>query len=85
MRIIHKAVIQICTRQVLRLPNSAIIRKVGMQGDKYCIWYEFEQVDTKTKDIIIHVVGTGHPEIANSWNYLDSIIDGGFVWHLYSA
>ena len=52
-------------------------------------WFEVD-TDAEDRTLEIYIVGTGHevPEaVTRGWEqtYLGHVIDGPFVWHLYSV
>ena len=64
--------------------KDALIRKVGIQNDRVCIWLE---VDTSKEQVyrIFHIAGTGH-QLPENLIYLDTIfLDNGLVFHIYEA
>ena len=85
MNLIHKEILKLVTEQTLKLPTSAMIRKVALQQGNLCVWYQFDEMDYNTKDVIFKIVGTGFAEIDVNWAYLDSIFMDGFVWHIFQV
>lgn len=85
MNLIHKETLKLVTEQILKLPTSAIIRKVALQQGNLCVWYQFDEMDYNTKDVIFKIVGTGFVEIEVNWVYLDSIFIDRFVWHIFQV
>lgn len=57
---------------------------VGMQNGVLCLW---GMVDLKEDEIELPVcvIGTGHPMPVGLRNkdYVGSVIDGSFVWHVF--
>lgn len=58
---------------------------VGMKQGDVCIWVE--QIDPASVGLLLtertfRVFGTGHP-IPEGYHHHGSVVDGGFVWHVY--
>lgn len=85
MNLIHKETLKLATEQTLKLPTSAIIRKVALQQGNLCVWYQFDEMDYNIKDVTFKIVGTGFAEIEVNWTYLDSIFIDRFVWHIFQV
>lgn len=66
----------------VEMPKDAVIRHIGHQNQlEICIWAEV--VNTQATSLrTFRVYGTGH-EVAHGGDYLGTVIDGQFVWHLY--
>lgn len=84
MRTIHKQALNIISEQSLSLPSDAKIRSIQVQQDTICIWYEFEpnieRLDIKRTFLII---GTGHKFNEQNLEYIGTVLNGPFVWHIY--
>lgn len=67
--------VNICTHTGIK-PLS-----VNIQNGKACMW---AMIDTNAHPTIIkiHIIGTGQPIPLNS-AYIDTIMDGSFVWHFF--
>jgi len=80
MRTVYKYDI---TRGYAEIPTPFKVRKVGYQAMTLCLWAE---VDTKNspRRFEFFAVPTGGtvPEIADL-EYLDTVFEGAFVWHIY--
>ena len=68
-------------RQELMVPPGRILC-VQMQRDTPCLW---AMVDTDQLQApnIIHVVGTGQPMPSGVLEYIGTVQDGSFVWHVF--
>lgn len=67
-------------RRIVAIDN----RRGGIEA-----WFEVD-TDAEDRTLEIHIVGTGHevPEaVTRGWEqtYLGHLIDGPWVWHLYSV
>ena len=60
MRTIYKKELKIADVQAVEMPKGAIIRHIGVQRDKPCMWYECDTDEPQTT-MTIHCYGTGHP------------------------
>ena len=83
MNTIYKHAVELTDRQEILVPGFVRCLKVEMQNGKPCIWTE---VDLKRQDeffaLWVYVVGTGHL-IPESTEYLGTVFDGSFVWHIF--
>lgn len=68
----------------IKMPKGAQILTAQVQGGVICIW-AIVNVDKEPETRIIHIAGTGHelPEKANAGNWIASVQQGPFVWHLF--
>lgn len=66
----------------IMLPKNGRILKVGMQGDSVCFWVMFNHPEAQVEARYFYVIGTNQivPEGAN---YLDTVFDGDYVWHIF--
>jgi len=88
MRVIHKQQLQLVGKQLITLPKYSKILSVQYQRGMICVWYSIlEGTDStlshmnETREIMI--VGTGHPYKEGDFNYVDTIQDHNFVWHIF--
>lgn len=87
MRTIYKYPLQLTESQVLSLPSSAKPLSVQLQGDQLCLWADVPPSGrfVVEKEVVISVVGTGHPIPPGAVNYLGTVQQGNFVWHIYAS
>lgn len=84
MKIIHKEQIEIIGEiQTFRVPCFSKIIKFALQNDEPTIWIEKPVGDGLDDSINVQIFGTGHAEIPHDALYIDTVIMGAFVWHLY--
>lgn len=84
MRVMHKEQLQfVGVRQTFRVPYGSKIRKFDLQNEKPTIWIEKPIGQGLDVDLHVQIFGTGYEEIPENATYIDSIIVGIFVWHLY--
>ena len=79
----YKYALDFEVRQTLSLPKGAVILKAGMDKDKkLSIWVDVSQEESDVREF--YVYGTGHlAEKADKQIFIDTVIDGDFVWHVY--
>jgi len=66
-------------------PLDAIALKVKLQGDDLCLWYEFNPgAYEDTRIIKFHVVGTGEETDTSEWEYLETVFQDNYVWHIFA-
>lgn len=80
--VIYKYPIEVTDRQIVSAPAAAKWRFVALQHGRITVWAE---VDPTAPEIghIFHIYGTGHPILTSDLNFIGSIMDGAFVWHIY--
>lgn len=81
---IWKFPLKLAAIQKISIPLGANKLHVGKDADNvFCIW---AAVDTNAKmiDIEIIIVGTGW-ELAHVGDFLGTIIDYGYVWHIFTG
>lgn len=83
---IYKYPIQITDRQIIQIQglNTAHSRvlKVGLDPvGTPCIWVEADSDSPENYPISLAICGTGHP-LPNG-DYIDSFVQGQFVWHVF--
>lgn len=84
MRTIYKYPLLLTDSQILHLPSSAKPLSAQLQGDQLCLWAEVEDEWNPGKEVVISIVGTGHPIPPGAVNYLGTVQQGPFVWHVYA-
>jgi hypothetical protein len=68
----------------IRVParQGAVPLRVMVQDGEVFFWFKVD-TDAKPANLILYCVGTGHGRVPDGGTYLDSVIDGAFVWHFY--
>lgn len=67
----------------IRMPKSAQIIDVGMQGRSLCLWAIVEpHVSPVNREISVY--GTGH-QLGDDVEYIGTVHDGPFVWHVFDG
>lgn len=84
-RTVHKVVLD-CAEFNGRRVTGRVERwlTVQMQGGRITVWYEVDLSEPEmTTEAIFQLVGTGHPVSSSAAEYLGTVQDGTFVWHVY--
>jgi len=68
----------------MTFPADAIALKVEYQGGVLCLWYEFDPKEEGTRRIKFHVVGTGWETNTSEWEFLETVFQDIFVWHIFA-
>jgi hypothetical protein len=83
---IWKFPLKLIERQVISVPANAKALTVQMQlngGDEIpTVWMQVDP-DAPTGPRTFTIVGTGHPVPDNAGEYLGTVQELGFVWHVY--
>lgn len=68
----------------IELPKDASILSLKVIGDDLNLWFKFNPALKITfESYTIRVVGTGFETPTDGFSYVDTIIDGMFVWHVF--
>lgn len=81
MQVIHKYCLDVKDNKV-SMPFEAKILKIAKQGSEWCIW---ALIDTNEHIVhrVINVYGTGQPLPEDPGIFIDTVMDGAFVWHFF--
>lgn len=70
--------------KTIELPKDASILSVKVAGDDLNMWFKFNPVNKDNlESYTIRIVGTGFETPTDDFSYIDTIIDGMFVWHIF--
>ena len=85
MRRIYKYELKITDEQIIPAPNTAFILDAQFQGNKLCIWVEFNPAHVIDVGIGIRIIGTGHTFdlTEDGLMYIATAQKDGLVWHIY--
>ncbi len=87
MKRIWKHVVNDGGIQVIRVPEDAIIRYAGQQGENICLWEEhtIPYGIVRLVDLNVLVVGTGHQFNSDGWTFLNTVPvdDATYIFHVY--
>lgn len=80
---IFKYELKITDEQRIDIPEGAKILSVQMQRDTPCLW---AMVNTKNKleRRKIAIIGTGNPCWCPDWDFIGTIQERVFVWHVFA-
>lgn len=68
----------------IELPKDSSILSLKVIGDDLNLWFKFNPALKITfESYTIRVVGTGFETPTDGFSYIDTIIDGMFVWHVF--
>ncbi len=82
MRAIWKFTLKVAGRQGVSVPRDAVPLSAQMQDDTLCVWC---LVDPKAKSetVTVAIVGTGHAFDPTGWEFVGTVQQGAFVWHVF--
>lgn len=90
---IHKYTLELREHQQVALPKTKKFLSAQMQSGRLCVWFEVdgrvptpEELNTNEEVLLTDfiIVGTGHRAPPSEFEYLATVQDGRFVWHLYA-
>lgn len=70
--------------QFIEMTKGAKILYVDIQNNKLALWAVVDP-DKPIESIHIQLIGTGHSIEMENKNYIGTIIDGSFVWHIFEV
>lgn len=82
MKAIWKYPLDVTDKQVIQMPANAKVLSVADQAGVLTIW-ALVDVDAEKEARKFYVVGTGHPLDFTGANFLGSVQQGPFVWHVF--
>lgn len=85
MKTIWKYPLDVKINQTIELRVGAKIICCKMQSHQLMLWAEFDTEVERTETRTIMIVGTGHPINATAYKYIESVLDGSYVWHIYEV
>lgn len=83
-RRIWKFSLELTGWQSLRMPKGAEVLSVRDQGGNLCLWAICDPgAETCERDFF--VVGTGHAVPIDIGTFIDTVLMGQFVWHVFES
>ena len=85
MKTIYKYPLVLSAKQTITVPEGAVFRCVGMQGEFAVLWAEVD-TDANQRYRDIEIFGTGQPipqDMGVSRQYIGTVFERSFVWHVY--
>lgn len=68
----------------IELPKDASILSLKVIGDDLNLWFKFNPtLKINLESYTIRIVSTGFETSTDGFSYIDTIIDGMFVWHVF--
>lgn len=68
----------------IELPKDTSILSLKVIGDDLNMWFKFNPVNKDNlESYTIRIVGTGFETPTDGFSYIDTIIYGMFVWHIF--
>jgi len=86
MQTIYKYPLSLASSQGVSMPQGAKILSAQMQNDELQVWAIVDTEAPAPDDYYEFIIaGTGNPTHINirDANYLSTVQDGGFVWHVF--
>ena len=84
MRTVYKFPLEIEGVQTVKIPACYNLLHVAMQRDVLTLWAEVV-TENRLVDVTILIFGTGHSMPDTHKEYIGTVFQGPFVWHVYSA
>ena len=82
METIWKYPIKITDHQDVSMPSGAVALTVQMQAGALTLW-ALVNPDAPTEPRRVRVIGTGHPCNVEAFDYVGSVQDRAFMWHVF--
>lgn len=68
----------------IKLPKDASILSLKVIGADLNLWFKFNPIfKNNLESYTIRIVGTGFETPTDGFSYIDTVIDGMFVWHVF--
>lgn len=82
MLTIHKYPVRVAEQQIIEVPQGSKFLSAQLQNGEPTLWF---MVDTNSEKLPYEViiVGTGHPVPTNCTDFLGSVQQGMYVWHIF--
>lgn len=85
MKKIYKYDITLCEYQLIEMPIGAEILSIGLQNDSIKLWAMVEPEQYKLQIRHILIVGTGQGISNDAKQFIGTVQQGAFVWHLFEC
>lgn len=82
-QVIFKQVLELTDTQTVNLPPVAQFLSVQIQNGKICVWFLTEKDRPPNVPYQFEVIGTGNLIPHGNRNYIGTVLDGSFVWHVF--
>lgn len=68
----------------IELPKDSSILSVKVVGYDLNMWFKFNPIfKNNLESYTIRIVGTGFETLTDGFSYIDTVIDGMLVWHVF--
>ena len=68
---------------IVRLPKDSRVLHCNTQDKSLYVWALIDPEVTEEDVYEVNVVGTGHSFNPNGWDYITTVHEGSFVWHIW--
>ena len=87
MKVVHKYELfrHLGIELYLNLPKYAQILKIALQGEALCVWVLVDRAQKQKVRRAFMVFGTGHDNIPDYAEHIETVFDGPFVWHIFEV
>jgi len=82
MKRIYKYNLKLQETQSIKAPITKVLC-VQMQHNELVLWAEVD-TDKVNKELLVVIVGTGHEIPKYAEQYISTVQDGSYVWHIYT-
>ena len=69
----------------ITLPRGASVLHFAIQDGMFTIWALVDPRQEKQDIRRFEIIGTGHDTYRRSYEYMGTIQDGSFVWHMFEV
>jgi hypothetical protein len=83
MNTIHKQLLIIDGTQSISVKGYMKSLKVAQQKGNLYLWFLRDLNDISVTRLDINIYGTGHEVKIHSDHYFDTVMNNGFVWHVF--
>jgi len=80
--VIWKYELSITAMQEIEVPLGARVLSAKMQDQRLCLWAMVDPNEQRIR-MPIEIIGTGHKASNCYREFIDTVIDGDRVWHIF--
>lgn len=74
--------IRLTDTQTIQIPNGSTLLWVAVQNDVICLWAMVDPEQAMTTRTIV-IIGTGNPICDMALDYVGTVMQGPYVWHVF--
>ena len=83
-RTIYKYPLRLTEKQKVLLPLHSRLISVKSINEQLYLYAMIDPEQTRTDNVEVLIYGTGHVfDSMLSFNHLDTVVENGFVWHVF--